>query len=81
MQCNGMGHAWVTEDGSHKCSVTEWGTPGLPRMGYHECSVMEWGTPGLPRMGYHECSVTEWVNHGLPRMSFVYKIKKLYKDH
>ena len=33
MQCNGMGHAWVTEDGSHECCVTEWVTPGLPRMG------------------------------------------------
>ena len=33
MQCNRMGHAWVTEDGSHECSVTEWVMPGLLRMG------------------------------------------------
>ena len=39
MQCNGMGYAWVTEDGLitttcnfHECSVTEWVTPGLLRM-------------------------------------------------
>ena len=33
MQCNRVGHANVTKDGSHECSVTEWVMPGLPRMG------------------------------------------------
>ena len=33
MQCNRMGQAWVTKDGYHECSVTEWFTPGLLRMG------------------------------------------------
>ena len=33
MQCNRMGHAWVSEDGYHEYSVTEWVTPGLLRMG------------------------------------------------
>ena len=33
MLCNRMGHAWVTENESHECSVTEWVTPGLPSMG------------------------------------------------
>ena len=33
MKCNGMGHAWVTEDGYQECSVTEWVMPGLPRIG------------------------------------------------
>ena len=32
MQCNRMGYAWVTDDDNDECSVTEWVTPGLPRM-------------------------------------------------
>ena len=52
MQCNGMGQAWVTKDGSHECSVTEWVKPGLPRMGYHECNVTEWVNHGLPRTSF-----------------------------
>ena len=54
-----MAHAWVTEDETEW--ITEWITPGLPRMSTEW--ITEWITPGLPRVS------TEWITPGLPRIT------------